>query len=81
MDTFTLDTLNKYINNYKHDIILKLATENFIDKNISTQANLLNMVLDYSPKKKSTFIFPEKIDLSKFRTKQQSLIKKINEKN
>ena len=72
MDTFTLNTLNKYINNYKHDIILKLATEKFTDKNISTQANLVNMVLDYSPKTKTTFQFPEKIDLSRLRTKPQS---------
>ena len=72
MDTFTLNTLNKYINNYKHDIILKLATAKFTDKNISTQANLVNMVLDYSPKTKTTFQFPEKIDLSRLRTKPQS---------
>ena len=80
MDTFTLNTLNKYINNYKHDIILKLATEQFTDKNISTQANLVNMVLDYSPKKKSTFQFPEKFDLSKLRAKHQSLKRQSQEK-
>ena len=80
MDTFTLNTLNKYINNYKHDIILKLATEKFTDKNISTQANLVNMVLDYSPKKKSTFQFPEKFDLSKLRAKHQSLKRQSQEK-
>ena len=80
MDTFTLNTLNKYINNYKHDIILKLVTENFTDKNISTQANLVNMVLDYSPKKKSTFQFPEKFDLTKFRTKPQTLQRQSKEK-
>ena len=80
MDTFTLNTLNKYINNYKHDIILKLATEKFTDKNISTQANLINMVLDYSPKKKSTFQLPEKFDLTKLRAKPQSLKGQIKEK-
>ena len=80
MDTFTLNTFNKYINNYKHDIILKLVTENFTDKNISTQANLVNMVLDYSPKKKSTFQFPEKFDLTKFRTKPQTLQRQSKEK-
>ena len=80
MDTFTLNTLNKYINNYKHDIILKLATEKFTDKNISTQANLVNMVLDYSPKKKSTFQFPEKFDLSKLRAKHQTLKRQSQEK-
>ena len=47
-------------------------TEIFTDKNISTQANLVNMVLDYSPKTKTTFQFPEKIDLSRLRTKPQS---------
>ena len=76
MDTFTLNTLNKYINNYKHDIILKLATEKFSEKSLSTQANLVNMVLDYSPKTKSSFQFPEKIDLSKLRIKPQSFIPK-----
>jgi len=80
MDTFTLPTLNKYINNYKHDIILKLATEKFTEKNISTQADLVNMVLDYSPKIKSSFQFPEKIDLSKLRSKPQ-IIKKQSKVN
>jgi len=80
MDTFTLQTLNKYINNYKHDIILKLATEKFTEKNISTQADLVNMVLDYSPKVKSSFQFPDKIDLSKLRSKPP-IIKKQNKVN
>ena len=77
MDSFSLNTLNKYINNYKHDIILKLSTEKLTDKNISSQANLVNMVLDYSPKTKSTFQFTEKIDISKFREKHQ-VAKKSN---
>ena len=77
MDTFTLNTLNKYINNYKHDIILKLSTEDLTEKNMSSQANLVNMVLDYSPKTKSSFQFPEKINLSKLRSKQK-LLKKQN---
>ena len=80
MDSFSLNTLNKYINNYKHDIILKLATEKLTDKNISSQANLVNMVLDYSPKTKSTFQFTEKIDISKLREKHQ-IIKKLNKSN
>ena len=80
MDTFTLPTLNKYINNYKHDIILKLTTEKFTDKNLSTQADLVNMVLDYSPKVKSSFQFPDKIDLSKLRSKPP-IIKKQNKVN
>ena len=75
MDTFTLTTLNKYINDYKHDIILKLATEKFTEKNLSTQADLVNMVLDYSPKMKSTFQFPDKIDLSKLRSKHHAIKK------
>ena len=80
MDTFTLPTLNKYISNYKHDIILKLTTEKFTDKNLSTQADLVNMVLDYSPKVKSSFQFPDKIDLSKLRSKPP-IIKKQNKVN
>ena len=35
------------------------------------------MILDYSPKTKSTFQFTEKIDISKFHEKQQ-IIKKSN---
>ena len=69
MDTFTIDTLQKYIKRYKRDIVLKLANEKFTDKNISTQADLINMVLDYSPTVKSTFQYPDKINLSRLRTK------------
>ena len=78
MDTFTLDTLQKYIKCYKRDIVLKLANEKFTDKNISTQADLINMVLDYSPTVKSTiqFQFPDKINLSSLRTKP-SIKKKV----
>ena len=60
--------------------MLKLATEKFTDKNISTQADLVNMVLDYSPKMKLTFQFPEKIDLSKLKSKPQ-VVKKQNKVN
>ena len=80
MDTFTLDTLNKYINNYKHDIILKLATENFIDKNISTQANLLNMVLDYSPKKNQHLYFQKKLIYLNSAQNSNLLLKKLTKK-
>ena len=69
MDTFTVDTLNKYIKGYKRDIVLKLANEKFTDKNISTQADLINMVLDYSPTVKSTIQYQDKINLSRLRTK------------
>ena len=72
MDTFTIDTLQKYINCYKRDIVLKLANEKFTDKNISTQADLINMVLDYSPTVKSTIQYQEKINLSRLRTKPSS---------
>lgn len=71
MDTFTLDTLNKYVNNYKHDIILQLSNSKTSDKSISSQPDLINMVLDYSPKKKSQFQFPDKIDLTKLLSKPQ----------
>ena len=69
MDTFTVDTLNKYIKCYKRDIVLKLANEKFTDKNISTQADLINMVLDYSPTIKSTIQYQDKINISRLRTK------------
>ena len=69
MDAFTYDTLQKYIKNYKRDIVLKLANEKFTDKNISTQADLINMVLDYSPTVKSTIQYQDKINLSRLRTK------------
>ena len=72
MDTFTIDTLNKYIKCYKRDIVLKLANEKFTDKNISTQADLINMVLDYSPTVKSTIQYQDKINLSRLRTKPSS---------
>ena len=69
MDIFTVDTLNKYIKNYKHDIILKLSNDKFTDKNISSKADLINMVLDYSPKVKTTIQFPNKLDISKLQNK------------
>ena len=69
MDAFTMNTLQKYIKNYKRDIVLKLANEKFTDKNISTQADLINIVLDYSPTVKSTIQYQEKINLSRLKTK------------
>ena len=73
MDTLTLNTLNKYINNYKHDIILKLSNSKNSDKNISSQSELATMImnLDYSPKKKAPIQFPDKIDLTKIFSKPQ----------
>ena len=78
MDTFTFDTLNKYIKGYKRDIVLKLANEKFTDKNISTQADLINMVLDYSPTIKSTIQYQDRINLSRLRSKP-SIKKKTNQ--
>ena len=77
MDTFTIDTLKKYINCYKRDIVLKLANEKFTDKNISTQADLINMVLDYSPTVKSTIQYQDKINLSRLRSKPSSKKKAV----
>ena len=87
MDTFTIDTLQKYIKRYKRDIVLKLANEKFTDKNVSTQADLINMVLDYSPTVKSTFQYQDKINLSRLKAKplaqkkvpQQIKLSDINE--
>ena len=69
MDTFTVDTLQKYIKYYKKDIELKLANEKFTDKNISTQADLINMALDYSPTVISTIQLHDQINISKLRSK------------
>ena len=69
MDTFTVDTLQKYINYYKKDIELKLANEKFTDKNISTQADLINMSLDYSPTVISTIQLHDQINISRLRSK------------
>ena len=72
MDAFTFDTLQNYIKKYKWNIVLKLANEKFTDKNISTQADLINMVLDYSPTVKSTIQCQERINLSRLRTKHSA---------
>ena len=69
MDTFTVDTLQKYIKYYKKDIELKLANEKFTDKNISTQADLINMTLDYSPTVISTIQLHDQINISRLRSK------------
>ena len=71
MDAFTVDTLQKYIKCYKRDIVLKLANEKFTDKNISTQGDLINMVLDYSPTIMYTNQFHGNINISRLRTKPQ----------
>ena len=72
MDAFTINTLQKYIKNYKRDIVLKLANEKFTDKNISTQADLINIVLDYSPTVKSTIQYQDKINISRLKTKSST---------
>ena len=72
MDAFTFDTLQNYIKKYKWDIVLKLANEKFTDKNISTQADLINMVLDYSPIIKSTIQCQERINISRLKTKHST---------
>ena len=69
MDAFTVDTLQKYIKCYKRDIVLKLANEKFTDKNISTQGDLINMVLDYSPTVMYTIQLHDKINISSLRAK------------
>ena len=69
MDAFTVDTLQKYIKCYKRDIVLKLANEKFTDKNISTQGDLINMVLDYSPAIMYTLQYHDKINISSLRAR------------
>ena len=87
MDAFTVDTLQKYIKCYKRDIVLKLANEKFTDKNISTQGDLINMVLDYSPTVMYTIQLHDKINISSLRAKppiqksipQSFMLSEINE--
>jgi hypothetical protein len=77
MDTFTVETLQNYIKYYKKDIELKLANEKFTDKNISTQADLINMTLDYSPTVISTIQLHDQINISRLRSKP-SIKKKLS---
>ena len=67
MDTFDIESLESYVKRYKRDIVGKLETYKFNDKNFSNQSDLLTIVLDYTPKLKETQIF----SLSKIKLKEK----------
>ena len=68
MDSFDYDSLDRYIRKFKRNIINKLETSNFAEKDIKNQSDLLCMVLDYSPK-----AYDEKKFIKKIEIKQNSI--------
>ncbi len=67
MDTFDIESLESYVKRYKRDIVGKLETYKFNDKNFSNQSDLLTIVLDYTPKLKET----QNFSLSKIKLKEK----------
>ena len=67
MDTFDIESLESYVKRYKRDIVGKLETYKFNDKNFSNQSDLLTIVLDYTPKLKDT----QNFSLSKIKLKEK----------
>jgi len=50
MDNFDLESLEKFIKNYKRNILFKLDNVNLTEKEMRNQSDNLCMVLDYSPR-------------------------------
>src|SRR4051812_9786953 len=69
MDNFDLESLDKYINKYKRNIVNKLKHLQLTEKEMRNQADLLCMVLDYSPK-----IIEERKFFEKFKIKNNNPI-------
>ena len=67
MDTFDIESLESYVKQYKRDIVGKLETYKFNDKNFSNQSDLLTIVLDYTPKLKDT----QNFSLAKIKLKEK----------
>ena len=67
MDTFDIESLESYVKRYKRDIVGKLETYKFNDKNFSNQSDLLTIVLDYTPKLKDT----QNFSLAKIKLKEK----------
>ena len=78
MDSFTLHTLDQFIKRHKREIVLKLASLKLTDKNITNQADLINMVLDYTPVIKAPPLFIDKINLAKLKY-TPNLKKRVNQ--
>jgi hypothetical protein len=68
MDSFDYDSLDRYIRKFKRNIINKLESSNFAEKDMKNQSDLLCMVLDYSPK-----AYDEKKLIKKIEIKQNSI--------
>jgi hypothetical protein len=80
MDNFDYDSLENYIRKYKRNIVNKLENIQLNEKSMRNQADLLCMVLDYSPRiveerKVSRYVYTNflklitirKIQIKKFR--------------
>lgn len=76
MDSFDYDSLDRYIRKFKRNIINKLETSNFAEKDIKNQSDLLCMVLDYSPKNYDEKKFIKKIEIRSDTIKLDDLIEK-----
>jgi hypothetical protein len=50
MDSFDVETVEKYVKQYKRKIVNKLETFNINEKDLKSHADLLCMVLEYSPR-------------------------------
>ena len=50
MDSFDIDTVDKYVKQYKRKIVSKLETYNLKERDLKNHSDLLCMVLEYSPR-------------------------------
>ncbi len=50
MDSFDYESLERYIGNFKRNVINKIESIHLLEKDLKNQSDLLCMVLDYSPK-------------------------------
>ena len=77
MDSFDFESLDRYIRKFRRNIINKLENINLSEKEMKNQADLLCMVLDYSPK-----MYDEKKIMKKIEIKPCNLfLPEQNEKN
>ena len=50
MDSFDIDTVDKYVKQYKRKIVSKLETYNLKERDLKSHSELLSLVLEYSPR-------------------------------
>lgn len=50
MDNFDVESLERYTRKFKRNIVAKLENSQFTEKSLRVQADLLCMVLEYSPR-------------------------------